>query len=187
MKLKVDDKGNAVLQDGKPVYITDDGKEIVLDPPAMHSKITALNKEAQTHREAKEEAEKKLKAFDGIADPAAALKAIETVKNLDDKKLVDAGEVEKIKKAAQETLEAKIVEINKSHATEIQKKDEDYGKLQSTYNGEKIAGAFSGSNYVKDKLAIPSDLVQARFGERFKIEDGKLVGYDHQGNKIYSR
>jgi hypothetical protein len=187
MKLKVDDQGHAVLNEGRPVYVADDGKELVLDPPAMHSKITALNKEAQGHREAKEAAEKKLEAFKDIADPAAALKAIETVKNLDDKKLVDAGEVDNIKKAATKALEDKITEINKSHAAELQKKDEDFGKLLTTYNGEKVAGAFAGSKYVGEKLAIPADLVQARFGDRFKVEEGKIVGYDHAGNKIYSR
>lgn len=31
MKLKLDDNGNAVLQDGKPVYVHDDGKEIAFD------------------------------------------------------------------------------------------------------------------------------------------------------------
>jgi hypothetical protein len=39
----------------------------------------------------------------------------------------------------------------------------------------------------KAKLAIPADMVQARFGNAFKIEDGKVVAYDSQNNKIYSR
>jgi hypothetical protein len=38
-----------------------------------------------------------------------------------------------------------------------------------------------------DKLAIPSDLVRARFGEQFKVEDGKVVAYDKTGNKLFSR
>lgn len=38
-------------------------------------KIGGLNAEAKQHREAKEEAEAKLKAFDGIEGAAAALKA----------------------------------------------------------------------------------------------------------------
>ena len=30
-------------------------------------------------------------------------------------------------------------------------------------------------------------MLQARFGQSFKVEDGKVVAYDGSGNKIYSR
>ena len=97
MKLKLDENGNVVVQDGKPVYVYDDGKEVAYDVPAAVAKIGSLNAEAKQHREAKEAAEAKLKAFDGIENAEAAKKALETVKNLDDKKLIDAGEAEKVK------------------------------------------------------------------------------------------
>ncbi|WVM87992.1 hypothetical protein UMZ34_16740 [Halopseudomonas pachastrellae] len=85
MKLKLDENGNAVLQDGKPVYVHDDGKEVAFDAAGTVATITRLNAEAKTHREGKEAAEKALKAFEGISDPAAAIKALETVSNLDQK------------------------------------------------------------------------------------------------------
>ncbi|MGX2950047.1 hypothetical protein ACWIUA_03935 [Ursidibacter sp. B-7004-1] len=97
MKLKLDENGHVVVQNGCPVYVYDDGKEVAYDVPQAVSKITALNAEAKKHREEKESVEAKLKAFEGIDDPAKAKKALETVKNLDDKKLIDAGEVEKVK------------------------------------------------------------------------------------------
>ena len=81
MKLKLDENGHVVVSDGKPVYVHDDGKEIPFDAPAAMQKISGLNAEANQHREAKEAAEAKLKAFDGIEDASAALKALETVKN----------------------------------------------------------------------------------------------------------
>jgi len=187
MKLKLDEQGHVVVQDNRPVYVKDDGTDVVLDPPAMFSKITALNREAQTHREAKEAAETKLKEFDGIADPAAARAALDTVKNLDDKKLVDAGEVEKIKAAARKAADDQLAEVNKSHALEIKKRDDAFATLQSTYNGEKITGAFAGSKFVAEKLAIPFDIAEARFGKQFAIEDGRIVAKDVSGNKIFSR
>ena len=64
MKLKLDENGNVVVQDGKPVYVYDDGKEVAYDVPAAVAKISSLNAEAKQHREAKEAAEAKLKAFD---------------------------------------------------------------------------------------------------------------------------
>lgn len=176
MKLKLNDQGFAIVQDGKPVYIHDDGKEVAFDAPGTVQTISRLNAEARSHRERAEAAEKSLKPFEGITDPEAAIKALETVANLDHKKLVDAGEVEKVKAEVNKVFEAKINEANSAIKT-----------LQDQLYSEKIGGSFSRSKMIAEKLAIPADLVQARFGNAFKIEDGSIVAYDQSGNKIYSR
>lgn len=176
MKLKIDESGNAVLQDGKPVYVHDDGKEVAFDAPATVGTIKRLNGEAQAHREGKEAAERALKAFDGIEDGAAAKKALELVANLDAKKLVDAGEIERVKS-----------EISKGYQSQLEELGTKATKFEQQLYEEKIGGSFSRSKLIADKLAIPADLVQARFGQAFKIEDGKTVAYDQHGNKIYSR
>lgn len=176
MKLKIDENGNAVLQDGKPVYVHDDGKEVAFDAPATVATITRLNAEAKTHREGKEAAEKLLKGFDGIEDPAAARKALETLANLDAKKLVDAGEIEKVKSEISKAFQAQLDEANTKAQT-----------LEQQLYGEKIGGSFARSKVIAEKLAVPADMVQATFGNRFKIEDGKVVAYDANGNKIFSR
>lgn len=176
MKLKLDDSGNAVLQDGKPVYVHDDGKEVAFDAPATVATITRLNAEAKTHREGKEAAEKLLKGFDGIEDPAAARKALETLANLDAKKLVDAGEIEKVKSEISKAFQAQLDEANTKAQT-----------LEQQLYGEKIGGSFARSKVIAEKLAVPADMVQATFGNRFKIEEGKVVAYDANGNKIFSR
>ncbi|MGU2278523.1 hypothetical protein ACSEOP_16650 [Pseudomonas aeruginosa] len=108
MKLKLDENGNAVLQDGKPIYVHEDGKEAPFDAAAAVAKISALNREAQGHREAKEAAEARAKLFEGIDDPEAAVKALETVKNLKDGDLVTAGKVEEIKSAAKRAAEEQV-------------------------------------------------------------------------------
>lgn len=176
MKLKLDENGNVVLQDGKPVYVHDDGKEVAFDAPATVQTIARLNSEAKSHRERAEGAEKTLKGFEGIADPAAALKALEVVANLDQKKLIDAGEVDQLKAEISRAFQAQLDEANTKVA----------GYEQQLY-AEKIGGAFARSQLIAEKFAIPADLVQARFGSAFKIEDGKTVAYDQSGNKIFSR
>lgn len=176
MKLKLDEQGHAVLQDGKPVYVHDDGKEVAFDAPGTVATITRLNAEAKTHREGKEVAEKLLKGFEGIEDGAAARKALEIVANLDQKKLVDAGEIEKVKSEISKAFQGQLDEANTKAST-----------FEKQLYDEKIGGSFGRSKYIADKLAIPADLVQARFGQAFKIEDGKTVAYDQHGNKIYSR
>ena len=176
MKLKLDDQGHAILQDGKPVYVHDDGKEVAFDASSTVATITRLNTEAKTHREGKEAAEKALKAFEGIEDGAAARKALDIVSKLDQKKLVDAGEIDTVRNEISKAFQAQLDEVGTKAAT-----------FEKQLYEEKIGGAFSRSKFIGEKLAIPADLVQSRFGSAFKIEDGKTVAYDNHGNKIFSR
>jgi hypothetical protein len=183
MKLKIDDKGAVVVQDGKPVYVTDDGKEIAFDAPATRDTIARLNNEAKGHREAKEVAEGKLKLFEGIEDPAKALKALETVKNFDDKKLIDAGEVEKVKLEAQTAFNEQLKATEKKYKPVLEERD----SLKSELHQEKMSTAFNRSKFIQDKMAIPVDLAQAKFGSSFAIEEGKIIAKDSSGNRVYSR
>jgi len=174
MKLKLNDEGYAEVQDGKPVYVKDDGSEITYDPVSMHAKIGELNKENQRHREAKEEAEGKLKPYEGI-DPEKASEALKTLKNLDDKKLVDAGEVEKVKE-----------EVARQYQKQLEEAKSETEKMQSQYAQEKISGAFANSKFVKDKMAVPPDMAQATFGRHFEFNEGRITPKDANGNMIYS-
>lgn len=175
MKLKLDDNGNAVVQDGKPVYIKDDGTEVTFDAVGTTAIINRLTGELKTTRQDKEKAETALAAFDGIDDPAAAKTALATVKNYDEKKLVDAGEVEKVKAEAIKAVEEKYAPI-------VQQRDE----LQNQLHAELIGGGFARSQMIKDKISVPADMIQAQFGRNFKVEGGKVVAYDNNGNQIFS-
>jgi hypothetical protein len=187
MKLKLDANGHVVLQDGKPVYVHDDGKEVAFDAPGTVATITRLNGESKGHRERAEAAEAKLKPFEGIEDAEAARKAVELIKNIDEGKLLSAGKVEEIKAAAKKAAEEQVAAANKAHADELLKTKNERDKLQSELYSEKIGGSFTRSKFITDKFAIPADMVQARFGQAFKVEDGKIVAYDASGNKIFSR
>lgn len=190
MKLKtveVNGQTYAVINDGKPVYVDDDGKEIAFDAPGTKATISRLNGEAKAHREGKEAAEAKLKQFEGITDVEAARKAIETVKNIDDKKLIDAGQVEQVKAEVKRSYEEKIASLERGHAAALETANAEKTKLQTAWHTEKLTNAFSTSKVIAEKFSIPGDLVQSRFGTNFRIEEGKLVGYDAAGNKLYSR
>jgi hypothetical protein len=179
MKLKtveIEGKTYAEVQDGKPVFVHDDGKEVATDVAGMASAITARNGEAKAHRERAEAAESKLKQFEGIEDPQAALKALETVQNLDHKKLVDAGEIDKVKGEISKVYDEKLADAEKARS-----------ELEKQLNNEMIGGRFSRSKFISEKMAIPADFVQAAFGNNFKIEDGKVVAYDGQGNQVFSK
>lgn len=180
MPFEYDANGSIVLQevDGKklPVFIHADGKKAPFDGDGTVATISRLNGEAKGHRERAEKAEGSLKTFEGITDPAAALKALNTVKNLDDKKLVDAGEVEKVKAEAIKSVRAEYEPILKERDT-----------LKGELYGEKIGGAFARSKFIAEKVAVPADLLQASFGRHFSIENGKVVAKDANGNQLFSR
>jgi|SRR5579871_1059576 len=182
MKLKLDENGHVVVADGKPVFVYDDGKELPFDAPGTVATITRLNGENKGHREAKERAEAALKTFEGITDPAAALKALETVGNLDLKKLVDAGKVEEVKAQAKQAFDEQLKALQEAHKPVAAERD----SLRNQLHGEKLGNAFSRSKYIADHLAVPVDMIQAAFGSGFKVEDNAIVGYQG-GNKIFSR
>ena len=106
----------------------------------------------------------------------AAKKALETVTSIDQKKLIDAGEVDKVRNEISQSFQAKLDAAEKRAA-----------ELEGSLYSEKIGGAFARSKFIADKVAIPADFVQAKFGAAFKIEDGKVVAYGQDGNRIYSR
>lgn len=169
----------AAVTDGKPVYINDDGSELAYDAPASAAKIAALNREAQGHREAKEGLEAKIKAF-GDLDPEAARKAIETVSNLDDSKLIAAGKAEEMRQAAVKT-------VTDQYSAKMKELEDSNGKLTSALHGEKITNAFANSKFIGEKLVLPAPAAQAIFGGAFKVEGDKIAAYDKAGNKIYSQ
>ncbi|WP_288061377.1 DUF6651 domain-containing protein [Rodentibacter caecimuris] len=176
MNLKLDENGHVVVENGKPVYVYPDGKEVAYDVPAAVAKISLLNAEAKQHREAKEAAEAKLKTFEGIEDAEAVKKALETVKNLDDKKLIDAGEAERVKAEVVKSYDEKLAEANNRA-----------NKLEQQLYGEIVGGAFAKSKVITEKTILPPDVAQAYFAKHFNVKEGKIEAKDSQGNPIYSR
>lgn len=175
-KWKVDAAGNVVLTDGKATYIGDDGKEVTIDPSQLLGKITELNNEAANHRRRAETAEGKLKVF-GEIDPEKAKAALELVGNLDTKKLMDAGEVEKVK-----------AEIAKGFTEQITTRDAKINELTSNNHNLVLDGAFASSKFIADKIAVPVGMFKAAFRNNFSIgDDGKIVSKDASGNIVYSK
>jgi len=171
MKLKLDEKGNVVVQDGMPVYVHEDGKEIPFDAPAAMTKITALNGEAKSHRLAKEAAEGKLKDFDGV-DIESARKALETVKALDGGQLKTAEAVEKIRKEIADTFEADRKNLLKQ--AELKERDlgEKLSKKDSTIRQLMLRSNFESSPHFsgdKPKTTMLPDVAAEFFGRHFEV------------------
>lgn len=175
MKIKLDENGNAVLKDGRPVYVMDDGEEVAIDAPALHTKVSELNGEAKKHRLNAKDANEKLAAFDGI-DPDEAKKAMKVVSGLDAKTLIDAGEANKIKDEMAKGYEEKLTAANAT----IESKD---AQIVSLLVNEKIlASPVLEKTIYKDAKILAVDA----FSKHFKVEerDGSLVVVGQIGDGI---
>lgn len=160
MKLKIDDAGNAVLKDGKPVYVAEDGKEIALDAASLYATVAELGVSERAAAQKLAQTQAQLKKFEGVD-----LEAI-------NKKAASTDEVAK-------TFQAKLDEAeSKRQAVEAQ--------LASRIK----SGLFAASKFLADKRPdnIPADLYEARFGNNFKVgPDGSIEAVDAAGNPIRSR
>ena len=190
MKLKTDEHGAVVLEDGKPVYVHDDGKEIPFDAAQAFNKIKELNSENKTWRQKYEETEKKLEPFQDL-DPEVARKALDTVKHLEDKQLIDAGEVETVKKNLAASYEENLNNTKKSYEQKMKELDQ---KLQQQNNNIEellLLGAFERSPFIREKTNLTPDIAYASFKKGLQVEydkEGKphVVGYT-DGEKLFSR
>src|SRR5579872_6665433 len=137
MKLKLDDKGRVVVQEGKPVYVEEDGKETPFDAPATRATIARISREAKEFREAKEGLEAKFKEYEGIEEPEKARKALEMIKNLDDKKLIDAGEVEKVKLEAKTAFDEQMKQQERKYKPMVEDLTKERDSFRSQLHHEK--------------------------------------------------
>lgn len=177
----------------KPIYIHDDGKPLAFDAPATVATISRLNTENQGVRERAEGSEARLKAFEGIADPAAAVAALEKVKNIKDGDLISAGKAEEIKNQARKAAEETVAAAAKANADALSAVTSERDKISGQLHKVMIGGSFARSKLVTGdektpvRLAIPADLAEAYFGKHFKVEGEKIIATDANGGKIFSR
>lgn len=167
---KKDGDALALDGDGNPIWLNGD-KEMSVKGDT----ISSLQGEAKRHRQRAEAAETKVAAFEGIDDPEAAKAALETVSRIDAKKLIDAGKVDEVKAEITRQFEKRISDA--TAAAEAANKRADDTLLDSVFNS---------SEFARDNLTVPIEMVRATFGNRFKVEDGKVVAYDGNGEQIYS-
>ncbi len=198
-KLKLDEEGKAVLSDdGIPIWINPDEEELALDSPGMYAKIGELNSENKQRREATDEANAKLTLFEGIEDLGewfkAATKAVQAVKDFEDKDWMDVKKVEKLKSEMSDAFES---QVNTLKANFSEKEEE----FTSTLTGKDaqirmlmVTSKFASSQWFtgeSPKTNLVPDIAEAYFGRHFKVEEKngilRLVATHVNGDEIYSK
>ena len=185
MKLKTTEINGAVyaeVRDGKPVYVHDDGKEVPFDAPGTIKTINDRGAEARDRRIEKEQAEARLKLFEGL-DPEKARQALEIVSNLDAKKLIDAGEVDKVRSAAKTEFDRQVEALKREYEPHLKERD----SLRHQLEHERLTSAFGQSKFIKERTQSPLSLIRAEFGRHFFFEEGRLRAKHQDGNPVFSR
>lgn len=173
---KMDGDKLALDASGNPIYINANGEEASVKGDT----IATLNAEAKGHRTAKETAEAQLAKYKDatgkLIDPTEAVKAIDTVSKIDAKKLIDAGEVDKVRD-----------QIKAEFTGQLTEKDNALKERDSMISNMRIDGVFRGSEFINERVAMPRDFFEAAMRSHFKDEDGKVVAYDRSGNRLMSK
>jgi len=188
----------ATTDEGFPVWIHDDGKEAGIDHASTLKTIAELKREQAERRTKNKELEEALKPIKdaGIEDLNAfmesANKAIKTVKDYEDKQLIDAGEAEKVKQGIEEAYKKQMSEQKQSFENAISEKDTELERLSHSMRELVIKGAFERSDFVRDKTVLDPEIAYSNFGRCFDFEenqDGSLTPFAKHyvsGEKLFS-
>ncbi|MFZ4214381.1 DUF6651 domain-containing protein, partial [Pantoea endophytica] len=72
--------------------------------------------------------------------------------------------------------------VEEKYAPIVKERDD----LSEKLTAEKIGGSFARSKFIAEKMSIPADLVEARFGSNFQLDGDTVTAFDREGNKIFS-
>lgn len=187
MKLKLNEDGSAVVADGMPVYVHDDGSEVPFD-------VTKTMRQVDNFAQERDRYHTKIKGFektiDGFKDDAGNLldideakKALKTVKNLSEEQLFTADKVETMRQKMGETFTLEKQQLAEKHKNDLTEKDGEIERLNGNVRGLLVRNAFSQSKFFSGEDPItnmPPDVAADFFGKYFKVEgegmDATLVG-----------
>lgn len=187
VKLKMDETGNAVLQDGNPVYVHDDGTETPYDVGTLIGKVRNLTEEKDRffnkHKTVETELNQIKNAF-GEITPEIAKDAIEKLKSV-----VPNEDVVNLKKQMTEIFEQQKRELAEGYTGKISELEKTIQEKEKNLNNLVVKNHFSQSKYFtgpEPVTLLPVDIAMEYFGKHFKVEGDSIVGYVGD-NKIPSK
>jgi hypothetical protein len=198
MKIKIDEQTKtAVLKDGLPVYVYDDGTEGPFDAKAtlenLNRRISNLSEEKDRFFGKAKDYEEKFKAYEGI-DPAKYGEYEKVVKNLNDKALLDEKGIEALKKTMRETFEEEKKAEAKRYETMVNERETQVQSLNGLVYDLVIKNKFATSDFFagdKPKTIYQPEDAALIFGRNFEVQikDNKvdLVAKDEKGAVIMSK
>jgi len=190
LKLKVDENGAVVVRDGMPVYVHDDGKEVAFDAKSAISTIKRVSDERDSLRKESEKLKGSLEQWTtalGEITPEDARGAVDTVALMDEKQLLDASGVEKLKAEVSSAWEQKFAKASKTWEEKVAEREAALKAKEGTIYKLLVSRKFDTSDFLTKQVNLIPEAAEALFGPRFSVEGEQVVGRDGDGNVIYSR
>lgn len=197
VKIKLDENGTAVLEDGLPVFEFDDGSTSVLDVAGafkgFDKKLANFNEERDRHAAKAKELKDQLKKYNGV-DIDKYNEGMEKIKAIADQKLLDESGAESLKKSMRSIFDEELQGVHGQYKKTLTEKDEAINDLNSIVydlaikNEFAIDPHFSGSTPLT--IYPPEDAAKI-YGNNFKTEiTGKslrVIALDDKGAPILSK
>ena len=150
----------------------------------LNNKLKAATEQAGSVEELK----KQLEQFEGL-DPAAAKEAMEKMTNIEEQKLLDAGQLEEVLAQRTERMradyEGKINALQKSLDGTTTERDTLHGQLSSVVIDNSLQQAVAGVASIR-KGAMQDVLARGRSVWKLD-EQGNPVPYGSDGNTLYGK
>jgi hypothetical protein len=159
----------------------------------MLAEIGSVTSESIARKKEIREYKEKLKTFEerfGDLDPDQAKKALELMRNIDQKELIKAGEKDAAIKQAIESKEKEYTPKLKSFEQKLSELTIELQRKDSIISKQMIEGQLSSNQYLNKTTRTTPDVRASILGKHFRIEDvgGELrpVAYKSDGEKLYS-
>jgi hypothetical protein len=181
-KVKTDDQGHAVLKDGLPVWVLDNGSEEVFDGPKLHSTVGKIRQERDEFETQARVTRDALRRFGSSDDEInAAVEKLKLARNLDDKKLIDAGKVDEV---VNQRLKDAAVAWEQEKGQMKQAQDDLSSRLRKVL----ISNRFATTKALDGTFLTPA-LAEATFGSLFDVENESPVAFRDGSRKerLYSK
>ncbi len=169
--------------------LKEDQEPYGLDGISLYAKIPSLQREAMERRKDLKTVKKELEEYQSLdldkdnfdSWKTQADKALKTVKNLDDQKLIEADKVEEMKTQVREEALADKAKIEKQYKEILSEKEQKLDFTNKQVRELLVDNQFHSSNFIKESLVITSKMARKIFGNEYKVEtiDNKTlaVGY----------
>jgi hypothetical protein len=181
-----------------PVYKYDDGREAPFDAKAtldnLNSRISNLEQEKDRFFEKNKTLTEQLKPFKG-KDADEINKALETVKNLNDKALLDANGIQALKAEMRASFDDEKAQLKTSFQEEMDGINQERNADQQLIYKLMVTNRFASSEFFsgeKPKTIYPPEDASKIFGEFFKVERGdngdvNIIARDRDNKVIMSK
>jgi hypothetical protein len=175
LTLKLTDEGVVELtEQGLPIWVDQDDKEVVFDVAKLYNDKRAANAESASRRKRIDELDKQLtelhEKYQGL-DVEEAKKALETLQNIDQQKLMDTEGVESVKRQMKEAFNAELTKEREKWEKDLKEKSETLEMKGGQIRNLLVKNAFVSSEFLREKTLLTPEIAYAYFGNHFVIQE----------------